>query len=670
VAVTLSATISDAASGNSNVVKAEYFVSTTGANDAGCDLGGVFGTPTVNVNTTVPTSGATAPCVDLATLPHGNHTFYVHGQDALGNWGSFNFIVLNLDKAGPMTSGIALNPAVSNGLVAVAIQAIGSDSMTGGSNVTGADYTVVDSVDASTFGGMLMPNQVAATVSLNGTISAANMLTLAEGAHTLSIMSYDELGNMGMEATATLVVDKTGPVASAVNVYPDPNNGTLGVNPVTPSVRVDVSLTDAVANVVAAEGFIDRADQAGNQDPGLGNGFPFTPLDGLFNSGTEGAYAFIPLSTINALPIGTHTIWVRGKDAAGNWGATASDTLTIDKTKPTVTAPVASPNPTNGAASITLTSSASDAGTGGSNIARAEWFRGTDPGAGNGTAMAASDGSFNSPNESLTATIDVRGWPEGNSTVYVRARDAAGNWSLTANTIVVVTRQVYFSTFGNTNPPGVGGAADDADIYYWNLTAFSRMIDASVLGLPNGANVDGLVRVDNTHFYLSFSANSTTVPGIGNVQDEDVVYYNAGTWSVYFDGTAAGLTAANQDLDAFDIVGGVLYFSTAGNTNPPGVAGAADDADIYAWNGTSFSRVFDASVAGLPAGANVDGYVRDDATHFFLSFSGATTAIPGIGNVQDEDVVYYNAGTWSVYFDGTAKGLTADNQDLDAFDLP
>jgi hypothetical protein len=196
------------------------------------------------------------------------------------------------------------------------------------------------------------------------------------------------------------------------------------------------------------------------------------------------------------------------------------------------------------------------------------------------------------------------------------------------------------------------------------------MIDASVLGLPNGANVDGLVRVDNTHFYLSFSANSTTVPGIGNVQDEDVVYYNAGTWSVYFDGTAAGLTAANQDLDAFDIVGGVLYFSTAGNTNPPGVAGVADDADIYAWNGTPFSRVFDASVAGLPAGANVDGYVRVDATHFFLSFSGATTAIPGIGNVQDEDVVYYNAGTWSVYFDGTAKGLTADNQDLDAFDLP
>jgi hypothetical protein len=34
------------------------------------------------------------------------------------------------------------------------------------------------------------------------------------------------------------------------------------------------------------------------------------------------------------------------------------------------------------------------------------------------------------------------------------------------------------------------------------------------------------------------------------------------------------------------------------------------------------------------------------------------------------DVVYYNNGVWSVYFDGTARGLTAGNLDVDAFDLP
>ncbi len=228
-----------------------------------------------------------------------------------------------------------------------------------------------------------------------------------------------------------------------------------------------------------------------------------------------------------------------------------------------------------------------------------------------------------------------------------------------------------FSTAGGTNPPGVGGTADDSDIYGW-LTAFSRQFDATANGVLTAANVDGLDVVDATHFYLSFSAD-TTLPVIGAVQDEDVVYFNAGTWSVYFDGTAQGLTAGTQDLDEISIVGATLYFSTAGDANPTGVLGTADDADIYSWNGTVFARVWDASTAGVPStgggNANVDGLHVVDATHFYLSFSNTTTAVTGLGTVQDEDVIYYNAGTWSVYFNGTARGLTDANEDLDAIDV-
>ncbi|MEW6287691.1 MAG: hypothetical protein AB1509_15830, partial [Chloroflexota bacterium] len=239
----------------------------------------------------------------------------------------------------------------------------------------------------------------------------------------------------------------------------------------------------------------------------------------------------------------------------------------------------------------------------------------------------------------------------------------------TSAPLTVQSDAVYFSTLGNTNPPGVAGTADDADLYFWSGTAFSRVFDATVAGVPATANVDGFDRVDATHFYLSFVAD-VTLPGIGTVQDEDIVYYNNGVWSVYFDGTAAGLTAANQDIDAFSISGGVIYFSTFGNTNPPGVGGTADDSDIYAWNGSAFSRVFDATTAGVPAAANVDGLEVVDATHFYLSFVADTTTITGFDTVQDEDVVYYNAGAWSVYFDGTARGLTAANQDVDALDIP
>ena len=133
------------------------------------------------------------------------------------------------------------------------------------------------------------------------------------------------------------------------------------------------------------------------------------------------------------------------------------------------------------------------------------------------------------------------------------------------------------------------------------------------------------------------------------------------------------LTAPGEDVDAFSIVGTTLYFSTLAAVNPPGVAGTADDADIYRWNGTTYARVFDATASGngIPGYANVDGLVWTDATHLYLSFANAATTLPGVGTVQDEDVVRNNGAAWSVYFDGTAHGLgTADGLDVDAFDLP
>ena len=121
--------------------------------------------------------------------------------------------------------------------------------------------------------------------------------------------------------------------------------------------------------------------------------------------------------------------------------------------------------------------------------------------------------------------------------------------------------------------------------------------------------------------------------------------------------------------------GAQLYFSTAGNTAVPGVAGTPDNADVYSWNGTSFARVFDASgpgSAGLAGGVDVDALVVVDSDTLYLSFAanGGTT-VPGItSSVQDEDVVRYDAGVWSLWFDGSDVGLANSNaEDVDAFEL-
>ena len=163
------------------------------------------------------------------------------------------------------------------------------------------------------------------------------------------------------------------------------------------------------------------------------------------------------------------------------------------------------------------------------------------------------------------------------------------------------------------------------------------------------------------------------MPGLGAVQDEDIVFYNGGNWSMYFDGSAYGLDASNgHNIDAFDIdtADGSLYFSTIGNAAIQGVAGPNDDADIYRWDGAVFERVFDASDEGLPGNADINGLVLLGGDHYYISFDrDAGVNVPGLGVVQDEDIVEFNAGAWTSFFDGSAEGLNAP-VDLDALSAP
>jgi hypothetical protein len=349
--------------------------------------------------------------------------------------------------------------------------------------------------------------------------------------------------------------------------------------------------------------------------------------------------------------------------------------LVIDRTPPAITSiNRADPNPTS-APSVNWLVTFSEAVTGvsSSNFSLVQ--------GGGLTGATITSVSGTGATRTVTATTGSNGGTLGlNLTSATGIADVAGNalpstgLPFVGQVYTVVTPPLYFSTSGNTNPPGVGGTADDADIYFWDGAAFSRVVDVTGITnpLPTGANVDGFDRVSATQFYMSFNGAVTiSLPGPDlTVQDEDVVLYNAGTWSMFFDGSTNSI--GGTDLDAISIVGGTLYFSTDDTDVMPGTSSPGDDADIYRWNGgSSYTRIFDASAIGWSTN-NVDGFVYVDATHFYLSYSSdSTISLPGPDlSFQDEDVVYYNAGVWSVYFDGTGKGLTDGNEDVDAFDLP
>ena len=647
-----SATADDTDHGGSAVTAAEYFVDEVGPEGSGTAMTGTFGSVAVDVTAT-----------GLA-LGSGNHVVYVRSRDAGGHWGPLSSVlVTGADAGGPTVVGPTVTPRVTNGGAAVTVTATGDDSASGNTNVTGAEYFVdVEPQPADQGTGTAMTvDSPAPVASLSATIAPSVLTGLSEGGHTVWVEARDAQGNWGTPVSVGLTVDRTGPSTSGLTATPNPSNGAVGLSASVPAVRLSVTtMVDTGSSIDRAEAFIDTVGATGS-------GIPLTASDGLFNDLAEGGYLDIPLTTVRALPSGPHALHVRARDAAGNWGATASTTLLVDRTAPVASGVTLTPNPTSGQSTVTLGATVTDAWTA---PAAAEWFVGaTDPGAGKATAVTGFASSGTGP-YAVTGSLDVSNLSEGASSVKVRFRDQAGNWSALTTVALTVRGPVFFSTLGNTNPPGVPGTADDADIYGWSGTAYSRVHDLTTMGVPASANVDGYDRVDNTHFYLSFAGN-TTITGLGTVQDEDVVAYSNGTWSVYFDGTARGLTANNQDLDAISVVGGSLYFSTVGNTNPPGVTGTADDADVYRWNGTAFSRVVDATAIGLPAATNVDGLVWQDATHQYYSFAPDTTAVPGLGNVQDEDLVHRGGTVWAVYFDGTAHGLGASgNLDLDAVDVP
>ena len=192
------------------------------------------------------------------------------------------------------------------------------------------------------------------------------------------------------------------------------------------------------------------------------------------------------------------------------------------------------------------------------------------------------------------------------------------------------------------NPPGVAGTADDADVYRWNGTALQPSIDthrrapSACRPLPTSTASPGSTPRTST----CRSATTRRCRDWAPVQDEDVVYRNGSTGGSTSTARHTGWPSANLDIDAISVVGGVLYFSTAGNTNPPGVGGTADDADIYRWNGSDLRagdrRQRDRAV---PSATNVDGFELGRTRRTATCRSAADTTVTGLGTVQDEDVI-------------------------------
>lgn len=290
----LTATVTD----NTSVEDAEYFIDTVGGDGSGTAMSGTFGSPTVNVS---------ALGIGLTAGPH---TIYVHGKDA-ANWGPVSSVIVTNDNVGPLTTSLTLSPNPSNGSKDVSLRATGDDRATGGSNIAGGEYTLDGGTPVP-----VTPNVDAPVAALDTTI-APPVAGLAEGVHAVSVSSQDSAGNWGTPAAIDLLVDQTGPTTGTITA-----NNSANQQAIQFKATINDPLSSGVqSNLVGGEGFIDTVGA-------LGTGFPLLPNDGVWNETSEGALGNVPFNTLAILPDGPHTIYLRGRDASGNWGTTNSIIVT------------------------------------------------------------------------------------------------------------------------------------------------------------------------------------------------------------------------------------------------------------------------------------------------------------------------------------------------------
>ncbi len=167
--------------------------------------------------------------------------------------------------------------------------------------------------------------------------------------------------------------------------------------------------------IVAAEYFIDT-------DPGEGNASPLAADDGAFNSMTENVS--VTGLTLPGLTTGSHTLYIRYRDSLGNWSQPTGREFVYNCNL---------------------------------YIDAAEYFIDTDPGEGNGTALAADDGAFDSMTETVSVTgLTLPGLTIGAHTLNIRYRDSLGNWT------EPTSRTFYYYCNAN-QPPDPPFGSDPAD---------------------------------------------------------------------------------------------------------------------------------------------------------------------------------------------------------------
>jgi parallel beta-helix repeat protein len=419
--VDITATIYDNMTGDSFILNANYTIGQD--NWPGIPMNptdGSFDSPDEDVNETIDTTGWAI----------GPYQVWVYGCDIIPNCnvtGDFAMINIVAESMPPEIHNVTVNGlalvSVAAGTI-VTLNATVNDTLTGGSNIMFANYTMgfaawpgigMSAVDGS------WGDDVSEDVTVPVDTTGWNC-----GFFDLYVYGEDSVPNYNTTSTAFATIDITVcdfEPPEIVNVFIDgapTQSYSLSTLPATFTLTGDI---DDEATGGTAIGGANYTRPAANWPGTLMN-----PADGSFDTRVETATITLPTPTTP----GTYQYCVYGWDQVipPNYNTTG-DCATLDIIDDLM------PNVwnvfLNGMATVSVTAGTSvdldadvdESVTGGSNIWDAYWVE--LGGAWPGNPMNPSDGTFDSPTEGVNATVDTTGWTPGFHIICVNTRDVLDN---------------------------------------------------------------------------------------------------------------------------------------------------------------------------------------------------------------------------------------------------
>ncbi|HRQ13715.1 MAG TPA: right-handed parallel beta-helix repeat-containing protein, partial [Promineifilum sp.] len=207
-----------------------------------------------------------------------------------------------------------------------------------------------------------------------------------------------------------------------------------------------------------------------------------------------------------------------------------------------------------------------------------------------------------------------------------------------------------------------------------------------------GAVEYGSAVPDDTAVFMSTTLPGTTGDGLP-FGSEDIIKWDGSAWSMWFDGSAAGLAPTGKwkhNINAFwipDASADDVLISFTQNRRPvPGLVDPVDGMDLVYWDGSTFSFWFDGSDVGLTnkTQEKIDGLhvlpgsqspIGSGCLSYLLISTQGPGKVPNYSGgqlkFQGEDVVGFCAtslgenttGLWHMVLDGSVEGMPRNATD-------